>query len=491
MRHAVQKFVLFGATGDLAQRMVWPSLYHLCRERLIPASLTFVGSARQPTGEAEFRAFVEGALRKYVAAEHIDAAALNDLLTRITYAPFEAGDGTVTGTEVLQKALAGNDRILYFMATSPKLYGPTCQSLAAAGLAGHLTRVILEKPIGTDLASSIGVNEAVGKAFSEDQVFRVDHYLGKEAVQNLLALRFANSLFEPLWNSSTVDHVQITVAETVGVEGRWGYYDDAGALRDMVQNHMLQLVALVAMEPPHSLEPGAVRNEKTKVLRSLRPITAQTVSASTVRGQYAAGSAGGVAVPGYNEEQGALQSKSGGNSDTETFVALRAEVDNWRWAGVPFYLRTGKRMQSRRTDIAIQFKSVPHNIFAADQATLAPNRLVIHLQPKEHVTLEILSKQPGLEGVRLQSVPLELSLNHAFGGQRTRIAYERLLLDALKGNSTLFVRRDEVEAAWSWIDGIQNSWRSTAQQVRPYPAGTWGPTAAIALTERHGHSWYE
>jgi glucose-6-phosphate 1-dehydrogenase len=490
MKHPVQKFVLFGATGDLAQRMIWPSLYHLCREKLVPATLTFVGSARHANTDTEFRAFVEGALRKFVPAEYLDQKALGDLLARVSYAPFEAGDGAAKGTEALQKALAGNDRILYFMATPPRLYGPTCQSLSAAGLACHHCRVVLEKPIGHDHASSVAINEAVGKTFNEDQVFRVDHYLGKEAVQNLLALRFANSLFEPLWNSATVDHVQITVAETVGVEGRWSYYDDAGALRDMVQNHMLQLVALVAMEPPHSLEPGAVRNEKTKVLRSLRPITAATAAASTVRGQYAAGSAGGVAVPGYNEETGALVGQRGG-SDTETFVALRAEVENWRWAGVPFYLRTGKRLQTRRTDIAIQFKSVPHNIFADDQPTLNANRLVIHLQPKEHVTLEILSKQPGLEGVRLQSVPLELSLNDAFGGQRTRIAYERLLLDALKGNTTLFVRRDEVEAAWSWVDGIQNSWRSTHQQVKPYPAGTWGPTAAIALTERHGHSWYE
>jgi glucose-6-phosphate 1-dehydrogenase len=259
--------------------------------------------------------------------------------------------------------------------------------------------------------------------------------------------------------------VQITVAETVGVEGRWGYYDEAGALRDMVQNHMLQLVALVAMEPPHLLDAGEVRNEKTKVMRSLRPITPATAAANTVRGQYTAGNVGGAAALGYNEEAGAK-----GGSDIETFVALRAEIDNWRWAGVPFYLRTGKRLQSRRTDIAIQFKNVPHNIFADSQAELPANRLVIHLQPRE--------------------VPLELHLATA-EGHRTRIAYERLLLDALKGNSTLFVRRDEVEAAWSWIDGIQSSWRSTRQMVKPYPAGTWGPTAAIALTERHGHSWYE
>jgi glucose-6-phosphate 1-dehydrogenase len=486
MKQTIQKFVLFGATGDLSQRMVWPSLYHLCREKLVPPTLTFVGSARNGMPNEEFRKFVEGALRKHVPAEYLKEDALADLLTRITYAPFEASDGTAKGTEALCSALAGNSRVLYFMATSPKLYGPTSLSLAAAGLACDNCRIILEKPIGTDYASSVAINEAVGSVFHEDRIFRIDHYLGKEAVQNLLALRFANSLFEPLWNASSIDNVQITVAETVGLEGRTGYYDESGALRDMVQNHMLQLVALVAMEPPHLFEPNEVRNEKTKVIRSLRQFTAATVATHTVRGQYAAGSANGAAVPGYNQEKGAK-----GGSDTETFVAVRAEIDNWRWAGVPFYLRTGKRMQARRTDIAIQFKTVPHNIFAADEPTLQANRLVIHLQPEESVTLEILSKQPGLEGVRLRDVPLELSVPKDESGGRMRIAYERLLLDALKGNTTLFVRRDEVEAAWHWIDGIQTSWKSTRQTVKPYPAGTWGPTAAIALTERHGHSWYE
>jgi len=486
MKHPIQKFVLFGATGDLSQRMIWPSLYYLVREKLVPPTLTFVGSARHSVSDEEFRRFVENSLKKYVPAEYLDQSALTDMLTRVTYAPFEAGDGSAKGTEALQKALAGNDRILYFMATSPKLFGPTCLSLQAAGLACNHCRVILEKPIGTDYPSSVAINEAVGAVFSEERIFRIDHYLGKEAVQNLLALRFANSLFEPLWNSSAIDNVQITVAETVGLEGRWGYYDGSGALRDMLQNHMLQLLALVAMEPPHLFEPNEVRNEKTKVLRSLRPITAGTVTANTVRGQYAAGNSGGAAVPGYNQEQGAK-----GNSDTETFVALRAEIDNWRWAGVPFYLRTGKRMQSRRTDIVIQFKTVPHNIFAADEPNLQSNRLLIRLQPQESVVLQILSKQPGLEGVRLREVPLELSLPKDESGGRTRIAYERLLLDALKGNTTLFVRRDEVEAAWHWVDGIQNSWKTTRQLVKPYPAGTWGPTSAIALTERHGHSWYE
>ncbi len=293
MKQPIQKFVLFGATGDLSQRMVWPSLYHLCREKLVPPTLTFVASARHPNTDAEFRKFVDGALRKHVPAEFLKEDAVADLLTRITYVPFEAGDGSAKGTEALQKALAGNNRILYFMATSPKFYGPTCLSLAAAGLACEHCRVVLEKPIGLDYASSVEINEAVGQVFHEDRIFRIDHYLGKEAVQNLLALRFANSLFEPLWNASSIDNVQITVAETVGLEGRTGYYDESGALRDMVQNHMLQLVALVAMEPPHLFEPNEVRNEKTKVLRSLRPFTAATVGANTVRGQYSAGSSGG------------------------------------------------------------------------------------------------------------------------------------------------------------------------------------------------------
>src|SRR5690349_4123366 len=438
MKISVQKFDLFGATNDLSQRMIWPSMYHLCSMKMVTPTLTIVGYARNAMPIEEFRKFVEGALRKYVQPEYLKEDALKDLLTRVTYAPFQAGDDTATGTEALQKALAGNNRILYFMATSPKFYGSTCTSLAAAGLACENCRVILEKPIGTDLASSVAINEAVGSVFQEDRIFRIDHYLGKEAVQNLLALRFGNSLFEPLWNASNIDNVQITVAETVGLEGRTGYYDEAGALRDMIQNHVLQLLTLVAMEPPHLLEPNEVRNEKTKVIRSLRPITAATVNANTVRGQYTAGSSGGSPVPGYNEEKGAK-----GGSETETFVALRAEIDNWRWAGVPFYLRTGKRMQSRRTDIAIQFETVPHNIFVEDQANLPANRLLIKLQPEERVTLEILSKQPGLEGMRLREVPLELSLPKSESGGRTRIAYERLLLDALKGKSTLFVRRDE------------------------------------------------
>jgi glucose-6-phosphate 1-dehydrogenase len=326
----------------------------------------------------------------------------------------------------------------------------------------------------------------MGTTFAESQVFRIDHYLGKEAVQNLLALRFANAIFEPLWNATAIDHVQITVAETVGVGGRWPFYDATGALRDMVQSHLLQLLCLVAMEPPAGFTPSAVRNEKVKVLWSLRPITRETVATHTVRGQYTTGFSEGAAAPGYLSEAGA-----GTVSDTESFVALKVEVDNWRWAGVPFYLRTGKRLQMRSSEIVIQFKPAPFNIYAGIGQVLAANTLLIKLQPEEMITLSLMHNKPGLNEVRLGEVPLNLSLNGAFAGIRRRISYERMLLDVLHNNSALFVRRDEVEASWQWIDGIIDGWKSTGLKTKPYSAGSWGPSAAIALTERHGHSWHE
>jgi glucose-6-phosphate 1-dehydrogenase len=488
-RKPVSRFVLFGATGDLARRMIWPSLYHLERDRLLPESLGIVAAVRRSTGEAELRDTVVAALREFLAAELLVDDSIGTLLKRVVHAHAEfRDDGSLDPADLagLRARIGPEHDAVYFASLAPRWYGAVSRALGEAGLAHAGARIVLEKPIGHDHASSRRINEDVGAVFSEERILRVDHYLGKDTVQNLLALRFANSLFEPLWNSAAIDHVQITVAETVGVEGRWSYYDESGALRDMIQNHLLQLVALVAMEPPSSFDPLAVRNEKTKVLQSLRPIRAQDVDSRTVRGQYTAGVAGGKAVAGYREEQGARN-----DSGTETFVALRAEIDNWRWAGVPFYLRTGKRLQARRSDIVIQFRQVPHNIFASHRATLPPNRMVIRLQPEERITLEVMGKRPGLDGVQLAAVPLELSLRDAFGSARSRIAYERLLLDALRGNGTLFVRRDEIEAAWQWIDGIQSVWRDDAQGLRPYPAGSWGPTAAIALTERNGHSWYE
>ncbi|HVI05164.1 MAG TPA: glucose-6-phosphate dehydrogenase, partial [Sphingomicrobium sp.] len=373
-----------------------------------------------------------------------------------------------------------------FLSTAPSLFKATIDGLEGAGLACPTVRMALEKPLGTDLESSREINDAVAAAFPEDRTFRIDHYLGKETVQNLIALRFANSLFEPLWNRTHIDHVQITVAETVGLEGRGDYYEGAGALRDMVQNHMLQLLALVAMEPPSDFNATAVRDEKVKVLRALRPINSSHVEHMTVTGQYTRGAIDGEAVPGYAQE-------IGHESSTETFVALKAYVDNWRWKGVPFYLRTGKRMPQRDTEIFIQFKDVPYSIFASRGATTRPNKLIIGLQPEETISLYLMAKTPGLDrqGVRLREIPLDIGLSNAFSEYRRRIAYERLLLDLIEGDPTLFVRRDEVEAQWAWIDRIRAAWAEKQIAPRAYPAGTWGPSAAIALTERDGISWHE
>ncbi|MGI9481960.1 MAG: glucose-6-phosphate dehydrogenase, partial [Hyphomicrobiales bacterium] len=345
-------------------------------------------------------------------------------------------------------------------------------------------RVVLEKPLGHDLASADEINNAVGEVFREDQIFRIDHYLGKETVQNLMALRFANMLFEPLWNSAHVDHVQITVAETIGVEGRAGYYDNAGALRDMVQNHLIQLLCLTAMEPPSEFQADSLRNEKLKVLEALEPINAGNVEALTVSGQYKAGAANGEAVQAYVDEL------ANDNSRTETFVALKCTISNWRWAGVPFYMRTGKRLPERVSEIVVTFKDIPHSIFGADAGSITSNRMIIRLQPDEGVKLFITIKDPGPGGMRLVEVPLDMSFAEAFG-VRQPDAYERLIMDVVRGNLTLFMRRDEVEAAWHWIDPIREGWDEVKMAPQSYTAGAWGPTAAIALIERDGRTWHE
>jgi glucose-6-phosphate 1-dehydrogenase len=347
---------------------------------------------------------------------------------------------------------------------------------------GERTRLVLEKPIGRDLESSQATNAALARVVPEERVFRIDHYLGKETVQNLIALRFANTLFEPLWNNLTIDHVQITVAETEGVGERWPYYDEYGALRDMLQNHMLQLLCFVAMEPPADMDPRSVRNEKVKVLRSLRRFTRADAQASSVRGQYTKGVVGGKEALGYETERGQP-------TGTETFVALRADIDNWRWAGVPFFLRTGKRLPERRTQIVIQFKPLPHLIFGERaEEDVTANRLVIDLQPDEGISLLLMNRRPGISGNRLQALPLSLSLDD---GGRRRIAYERLLLDVLADNPQLFVRRDEVELAWAWIDGVADTWEDLAITPKPYAAGSWGPAGAFALLERSGRTWLD
>jgi glucose-6-phosphate 1-dehydrogenase len=479
MQFTADRLLLFGATGDLSQRMLLPSLFALDVDKRLSDSLTIVGTARSPLDQAAFRNFAREALDKFLPPNRRGSYA--HFLNRLDYHPLDASktEGFAALAEKVGKPEQG---LAIFLSTAPNLFEPTIAGLAASGLAGERTRIGLEKPLGTDLESSRHINDAVASAFSEDRIFRIDHYLGKETVQNLLALRFGNLLFEPLWNAAHIDHIQITVAETVGLEGRVGFYDGAGALRDMVQNHMLQLLALVAMEPPASYEATAVRDEKVKVLRSLRLISPE----ETVTGQYQAGAIAGAAVPGYADELGHP-------STTETFVAIKAHIDNWRWKGVPFYLRTGKRMPDRKTEIFIQFKRVPHSIFAGQGARSEPNSLLIGIQPQENIRLSLMAKVPGLdrEGLRLRPVPLDISMADAFAGPLRRIAYERLLLDLIEGDQTLFVRRDEVEAQWDWIDAIRASWEVHGVTPKTYTAGSWGPTAAIALAERDGVTWHE
>jgi glucose-6-phosphate 1-dehydrogenase len=474
--------VIFGATGDLALRMLYPSLYFLHADGLLPDGFGVVGVSRSPLSDADFASKVEAAVRER-AGDGFSDDVWSGFRGKLRYCGGDASQPELYAR--LAALLEGTRERIFYLSTSPSLYGVIAQNLNGSGLSAGDSRVVVEKPLGRDLKSCREINDALGQAFSEERIFRIDHYLGKEAVQNLLSLRFANTFFEPLWNKVSIDHVQITVAETVGVEGRFGYYDEYGAIRDMVQNHLLQLLCLVAMEPPATIDADSVRNEKVKVLRSLRKLNGHEVSTRTVRGQYRAGVAEGRSVPGYTDEV------DGKPSDTETFVAICAHIDNWRWAGVPFYLRTGKRMPERSSQIVIQFRAVPHSIFAGQD--LLANRLTIRLQPEEEISLMLMNKTPTLEtarGMELKPLSLDLSLDDAFKGRR-RIAYERLLLEAIRNDPTLFVRRDEAEAAWTWIDAIVDGWAKANVKPAAYVAGTWGPAGAYALVERDGRSWYE
>ncbi len=477
--------VIFGGTGDLAMRKLLPALLRRFADGQIPADSRIIGVAREEQAAQAYRERVAGALEKAVGTERDIAARIPDFLHLLDYRSLDAtrDAGWDDFAELMHDQGAGRVHVFY-LSTSPRIFVDICQRLRQHALNDGNARVVIEKPIGHDLESARAINDAVGDVFAESRIFRIDHYLGKETVQNLLALRFANALFEPLWNAAHIDHVQITVAETVGVEQRAGYYDHAGALRDMVQNHLLQLLCMVAMEPPSSLAPDAVRDEKLKVLHALRPIGADNAGRLTVRGQYRAGAANGDAAAGYLDDIGQDA------SPTETFVALKAEVGNWRWSGVPFYLRTGKRLPTRVSEIVVNFRAIPYSIFDGGSGTINPNKLVLRLQPDEGVKLWLMAKYPGPGGLRLTCVPLDMSFADAFGVAQPD-AYERLLLDVVRGNPTLFMRRDEVEAAWRWIDPILAAWSAGGDKPRSYTAGTWGPSASVALIERDGRTWHD
>jgi glucose-6-phosphate 1-dehydrogenase len=473
----IDRLVIFGATGDLAARMLLPSLYFLDAEGHLRPELKILGAARSNLDRDAFANHVQKVMEG--RPEGIDKKVWEKFSQRLDYV--QADVTRADGYKRMAERLEGRPTV-FFLALSPSLYATVVEALGKSELACGDCRIVLEKPIGHDLESSRHINAVVANVFDESRVFRIDHYLGKETVQNLLALRFANTLFEPLWNNLAIDHVQITVSETEGVGDRWPYYDEYGALRDMVQNHMLQLLCLVAMEPPPDAGADSVRDEKVKVLKSLKPFSRASAHQLSVRGQYRSGVVEGRQVPSYAEERG-------GDSNTETFVALRADIENWRWAGVPFYLRTGKRLPERRTQIVIQFKPLPHLIFGerAEEDVIA-NRLVIDLQPDEDISLLLMNRRPGLAETRLQALPLSLSLDN---GGRRRIAYERLLLDIFSDNQALFVRRDEVERAWAWIDGIAATWADLNIAPKPYAAGSWGPAGAFALLERTGRDWLD
>jgi glucose-6-phosphate 1-dehydrogenase len=475
-------FVIFGGTGDLALRKLLPALFLRMREGQLPDGTRIVAVSRAGLDDQGYRDKVRGALPEFVPDVASDD--LETFVDGLHHVSLDADDAGAWDALREELAATANAIRVFYLAVAPALFGPICQGLARHGLVDGQSRVVLEKPIGHDLASAQGINDAVGAVFDESQIFRIDHYLGKESVQNLLVTRFANTVLEPLWNANAIDHVQITVAETLGVGSRGGYYDGAGALRDMLQNHLLQLLCLVAMEPPTYVGRETVRDEKLKVLEALRPMAPADIDRLAVTGQYSAGLVGGAAVPSYVDDVEAEATR------TETFVALKVEVSNWRWAGVPFYLRTGKRLRRQCSEIVIAFKPVPHPMFPDSEGVQEPNRLVMRIQPDESLRLHLMAKEPGPGGIRLKPVSLDLNFGQTFS-TRPPDAYERLLMDVVRGNPTLFMRRDEIEAAWRWVQPILGHLESHERPPRQYAAGTDGPAAADTLIERDGRAWHE
>lgn len=477
--------VIFGAKGDLARRKLLPSLYQLEKAGHIHPETRIIGVGRAEWDAEAYREVVREALNTFLK-ERLDEALWQRLSARLDFCNLDVND--TEHFQRLAKMVDPQQRVtLNYFAMPPSTFGAICQGLGHAGMNRQPSRIVMEKPLGTDLASSRAINDQVAHYFDENQVYRIDHYLGKETVLNLLALRFANALFANNWDNSMIDHVQITVAEEVGIEGRWGYFDQAGQMRDMVQNHLLQILTMIAMDPPADLSTDRIRDEKVKVLRSLRRIDHSNVRETTVRGQYTAGFVQGKKVPGYLEEEGANKS-----SNTETFIAIRADIDNWRWAGVPFYLRTGKRLPNKCSEVVVYFKNPPLNLFSDSYQALPQNKLTIRLQPDEGVQIDILNKVPGLEHKhRLQTTKLDLSFSDTFHQEHLADAYERLLLEAMRGIQALFVRRDEVEEAWKWVDSIMTAWADDNDAPKPYQAGTLGPVSSVALITRDGRCWNE
>ncbi|WP_392561878.1 glucose-6-phosphate dehydrogenase [Orbus sturtevantii] len=475
--------VIFGAKGDLTRRKLLPSLYQLEKYGHLPKETKILGVGRADWNKEAYAEIAKDALATFMP-DPIEDEIWQRFCARLDFHKLDVND--IPAFETLKNQLHPNKPAIFYFAMHPGTFGTICQGLAQSGLNQSQNRIVMEKPLGTDLQSSRDINDAVAKYFDESQVYRIDHYLGKETVLNLLALRFANSIFSSLWDRNSIDHVQITVAEQVGIEGRWSYFDKAGQMRDMVQNHLLQILTMIAMSPPANLEDDSIRQEKITVLKALRPINKSNIREKAVRGQYTAGFVNGINVPGYLEEDGANQT-----SNTETFIAIRVDIDNWRWAGVPFYLRTGKRLPSKCSEVVIYFKNQPLNLFSDSYPQLPQNKLTIRLQPDEGVDIEILNKVPGLESnTTLQTTKLDLSFNETFH-QHIADAYERLLLEVMRGRQALFVHRDEVEAAWKWVDSILKAWSDDKETPKPYQAGTWGPVASVALITKDGRSWNE
>ena len=480
--------VIFGASGDLTKRKLVPSLMGLAKDGLLPPSFAVVGFARRPWSDEEFRNELRDGVQQF--GRRGTPAMFDALADAFTYHPSDFSDPTGyfqlrERLDQLDKERGTKGNRIFYLATPPSAYSQILQNLASAGLSrddlenNRFARVIVEKPFGRDLATAQSLNEQIRAAFYEGQVFRIDHYLGKETVQNILALRFANGIFEPLWNEKYVDHVPITVAESIGVGSRGGYFEESGIIRDMIQNHLLQVLTLVAMEPPIALTANSVRDEKVKVLKAIRSFAPHEVAAATVRGQYAAASFGGEDVNGYLEEEGVAA-----DSSTETFAAVRLQVNNWRWAGTPFFLRSGKRLPRRVTEVAIHFKRPPLTLF--DRGSVQPNVLLLRIQPDEGVSLRFGSKVPGPD-IRVRDVRMDFRYGAAFGGESAD-AYERLLLDAMLGDGTLFARRDEVEEAWRIVDSIVTGWNKGGRKPEPYAAGTWGPEGSARLLGE-GRTW--